>query len=514
MRTVHYGTQVLILALVMAVRSVAAEVPQLVSPTGESSACPTFSWAVVPTASGYELVIYEVKVNGDVSPHPVTSIDLPAGASSWTLPADSCLAPGGRYAWSLRATGRVGSAWSEAVLFAVTEAPSQDEVRQALEVLRRYQRTGTSREGEVAGSTPESVIDGSIRQPIEREKDDEHLDLFESLSAPTISGAGPSPRTVETPSGFSLSIDGDFELGGFVFQGGTPFLHSDGGAAYRNTALGVNALVSATPGSPYYGSRNSAFGSRALQNNTTGYSNTASGSSALYANTTGRFNTAVGRAAMFSNTTGGSNVAIGVGTLSNNTGFKNTAIGFYAGAYTTGSGNVLINNLGWAGESNVLRIGSGTGGSAQELDKAFISGIFGRVVTDGFEVLVGSDDQLGTLTSSARFKQDIAEVGAESERLFELRPVSFRYKDEYAKGRANPIEYGLLAEEVAEVFPELVAYDEEGRPLTVRYRSLAPLLLNELRKQRQVNREHERELRDLRAILSELERGIRRGKSR
>ena len=176
---------------------------------------------------------------------------------------------------------------------------------------------------------------------------------------------------------------------------------------------------------------------------------------------------------------GSANVAIGRAALMDSVaGDYNVAIGRSAGIQTDGSSNILINSTGASGESNVLRIGSGSGTGSQQLDKAFIQGIHGSTLLLAEDVFVSSNGQLGVPPSSARFKQDVQDLVGIGDRLAGLRPVSFRYKDEMAReaGVDNPIQYGLIAEEVEKLFPELVAIDEEGRPLSVRYHLLTPLV--------------------------------------
>jgi hypothetical protein len=315
---------------------------------------------------------------------------------------------------------------------------------------------------------------------------------------------------VTPPGYYSLSIDGDFELGGFVFKDGYPFLHNDGGPK-NNTALGRNALVSLTPGVPYYfsGSGNTALGDSALQYNTGGERNTGLGDSALMSNEVGQDNTAIGALTLQNNDTGTGNTATGSQALLNNTdgirntangavamwnnkGSRNIALGYFAGINnTTGSNNIWIGHYGDAypaTESNTLRIGHGTGTGYFQQNRAFISGIYNVVNgLDEHPVCVDDDDQLGVCSeSSVRFKSQISEMGALSASLLDLRPVVFRYKRESKRG-VRPLQYGLIAEEVAEVFPHLVRYDDEGRPLMLRYDLLTPLLLNELQRQNRQN---------------------------
>ena len=263
-----------------------------------------------------------------------------------------------------------------------------------------------------------------------------------------------------------------------------------------NTANGSDALRANTSGLI-----NSASGFKALYSNTTGLGNTAAGYGALVFNTTGNFNTAHGARALRANTTGRENTASGYRALrSNTTGSGNIGIGFRAGEnLTSGGNNIAIGHYGVAGESNTIRFGDSQ-------TRTFIAGIRGATtaVADAIPVVIDSNGQLGTISSSRRFKEQIRDMGDATERLIELRPVLFRYKQEVA-GTDRPVQYGLIAEEVAEVLPELVVYDEQGRPLTVKYHLLSSMLLNEL--QKQVDRDAARalELRALEARLQALE---------
>ena len=138
-----------------------------------------------------------------------------------------------------------------------------------------------------------------------------------------------------------------------------------------------------------------------------------------------------------------------------------------------------------AGEAHTLRIGYGTGTATFEQTRAFISGIRGTTTGNAgaVAVLIDSNGQLGTVSSSRRYKEDIADMAEVSHRLLELRPVTFRFKKAFADGE-KPIQFGLIAEEVAEVFPELVVYNDEGQPETVKYHLLSTMLLNELQRLR------------------------------
>ena len=239
---------------------------------------------------------------------------------------------------------------------------------------------------------------------------------------------------------------------------------------YQNTASGSYALWSST-----VGNHNTASGSYALFSNTNGNSNTADGDNALYANTTGYHNTASGSNSLGSNTTGISNVALGLEALySNTTGSNNIAVGTNAGYNLTfGNNDIDIGNEGLAGENGIIRIGTSSTQVA-----TYIAGIENAKVT-GAAVYVTSSGQLGVLASSERYKTAIAPMGVGTEKLQQLRPVSFHLKTE----PNGAVQYGLIAEEVAQVYPELVIRDAAGKIQGVRYDELAPMLLNEMQKQ-------------------------------
>lgn len=245
-----------------------------------------------------------------------------------------------------------------------------------------------------------------------------------------------------------------------------------------NVATGHDALRSNTTGDG-----NVASGRHALGANTTGSRNTASGWLALDSNTTGYDNTAVGVSAMNENQSGFRNTAIGAAALANNTsGSENVALGRLAGRYnTTGSNNVFIAHRGVSGAgdaSGTIRIGTETTHTS-----TFIAGIRARAPSaNESTVLIGFDGKLGSPVSSRRFKQDIRDLGAAADRLLRLRPVAFRYRERVAADPDGPLEFGLIAEEVAAVFPDLVVFDEEGQPLSVRYHLLSSLLLAELQR--------------------------------
>ncbi len=271
-------------------------------------------------------------------------------------------------------------------------------------------------------------------------------------------------------------------------------------SANFNTATGDLALSSNTTGED-----NTAIGFQALQSNTTGYGNMATGTNALQNSDVGCCNTASGFQSLQSNTTGNQNTAIGNFALQGNTtGSNNIAIGNSAGIFlTTGDNNIAIGNAGLIAESNTIRIGT-LGIQAA----TFIFGISGATSAGGVAVFVNGSGQLGTLTSSARFKDDIHDLGEGSEGLLKLRPVSFRYKPELDPTGLE--QYGLVAEEVAEVYPDLVTCDDEGQPQAVRYHFLVPMLINEVQKDRKTIEEQRLGMEAQRLRVQKLEARLER----
>jgi hypothetical protein len=296
-----------------------------------------------------------------------------------------------------------------------------------------------------------------------------------------------------------------------------------GGLANSNIALGYQALMPAT------GTQNTAIGYQALENNagnvnvatgsealttnSTGNYNTADGSAALEFNSTGSLNTAMGHTALQGNSTGTGNTAVGASALGGYSGSYNTAIGFEAGNVTTGSFNIAIGNEAAQNvpneESNNIIVGSmgastdsagtiriGTEGTQTSF---FAAGIYGVSSgnSDAIPVLVDSSGQLVTVSSSRRYKEDIQDMGDASSGLMRLRPVTFRYQKPLADG-SQPVQYGLIAEEVAEVYPDLVAHSADGKIETVKYQLLDPMLLNEVQRQ-------QAEIQELRERLNKME---------
>jgi hypothetical protein len=245
-----------------------------------------------------------------------------------------------------------------------------------------------------------------------------------------------------------------------------------------NTAVGAGTLVLNTADS------NTAVGTAALLLNTSGEENVAIGATALFSNTTGTANTATGEEALHDNSMGLSNTADGFKALTRNTtGTGNTAIGFAAlELNTTGNSNVALGPN--AGESvttanNVICIGNVPGANVS--DTCYIGNIFTATSASGVPVLVNSNNQLGTATSSKRFKEAIKPMDKASEVLFALDPVTFRYKK--AIDPKGTSQFGLVAEEVEKVNPDLVMRDREGKAYTVRYDAVNAMLLNEFLKE-------------------------------
>jgi hypothetical protein len=243
---------------------------------------------------------------------------------------------------------------------------------------------------------------------------------------------------------------------------------------FENSAFGGEALVD-----NFLGYQNSAFGAGALRRNTDGYWNSAFGAFAMEYNKYGTANAAFGAYALFRND-GGSNAAFGFDALRQSTGSGNTAIGFFAGSsLITGDNNIYLNNRGVNGDNGSIRIGD-----SSNTNGTHIAGIHNVIIPGpGQGVVVNSNGLLGTSApSSVRYKEAVRDMGEASEVLMRLRPVTFRYREDLVDADGGT-EYGLIAEEVADVFPELVIEDAEARPGSVRYSILAPMLLNEMQKQ-------------------------------
>jgi len=273
---------------------------------------------------------------------------------------------------------------------------------------------------------------------------------------------------------FPLDVNGEINSSSGYSIGGNRILSSPGG--YGNVALGQFALGVGSSA----GAFNSATGYGALYNNTSGTFNTAYGPWALYYNTTGGSNTAYGPGVLQSITNGSSNTAVGPWSLVNiTTGSSNIAIGYAAGAVNMGdsSNNIEIGNAGTETDNGVVRIGTV---NAQK--SFYVAGVTGVAISGPVPVYINADGQLGTVNSSIRFKEDVKDMADASDALFQLRPVTYRYKKAVKDG-SKPIDYGLIAEEVAAVYPDMVVRDASGQIQTVQYQKLTPMLLNEVQKQ-------------------------------
>lgn len=274
-----------------------------------------------------------------------------------------------------------------------------------------------------------------------------------------------------TPA-YALDVTGDINLTGILRYQNSPVLRFQ--PSSPNIGLGSLALQNNTSGS-----NNTAIGYNSLFDNMGGSYNTAVGASANSSNTGGSYNTSVGGSALF-NSTGSDNTAIGYAALTNNSGgSSNIAIGFNAALNVSGgnSNNIHIGSVGVSGDSGVIRIG--TPGTQTSF---FAAGIAGVNVSGAAVVVDASTGQLGIAASSRRYKEDIHDMGEASRGLMKLRPVTFRYKKPLPDG-SKPIQYGLIAEEVAEVYPDLVVRSADGQIETVKYQVLTPMLLNEVQRQ-------------------------------
>jgi hypothetical protein len=328
----------------------------------------------------------------------------------------------------------------------------------------------------------------------------------------------------------------------FGFIAFSPKVHAvspppDGGYAGGNTAEGQNALFSLTTGgfntavgflslrSNTAGSFNTAIGAGtllantadgntatgvgALLSNTTGFANTANGAFALFSNTTGSNNTAIGHDTLMSNTSSNANTAIGGEALANNTsGSQNTANGQQAlSGNTSGSLNIALGfraGINVTTADNVICIGADGNNVA---NSCFIGRIFGSTSVNGVAVLVNSNGRLGTMTSSARFKDEIKPMDKASEALFGLKPVAFRYKKDIDP--AGTPQLGLVAEDVEKVNPDLVVRDKDGKAYSVRYDQVNAMLLNEFLKEHKALLEQQRKVQTLEVALKSVNERLR-----
>jgi hypothetical protein len=273
---------------------------------------------------------------------------------------------------------------------------------------------------------------------------------------------------------------------------------------YQNVAIGVSAIRNGSSGTynvavgnDALGNNNApdntAVGNQALFSNSSGADNTGIGFQALY-NTNAQYNTAVGAGSLFSNTNGADNVAVGNGALNKIIGSGNTAIGFLAGSNNTSG-------------SNNIYIGATVFGAASESNTCKIANITSSAIS-GSAVYIDSNNRLGLVASSKRFKKDIKPMANASQALFALKPVSFRYKKEIDP--ENTPQLGLVAEEVEKVDPALVIHDKKGKPYTVRYDQVNAMLLNEFLKEHDIVEREQKTIANLKADLAQQRRQIQR----
>lgn len=319
--------------------------------------------------------------------------------------------------------------------------------------------------------------------------------IAQSASTSTALGTGASNAGVQnTAVGFNtLQLNAgtsNTAVGSFALAANS--------AGNNNVALGANALLSNA-----LGSADTAIGTQSLLNNLVGNDNTAVGFQALNTNTVGGSDVAIGASSLGNNLTGSFDTAVGTGSLSALSGGSwNIALGYQAGeSITTGSNNIDIGHQGLGTDSGVIRIGT-----LNSQTSTYVSGINNATVT-GVPVLISSAGQLGVASSSERFKDDIANIGADSDAVMQLRPVSFRYRVPLSDG-SKPLHYGLIAEEVATVYPNLVFRDLAGKPFTVAYQELPVLLLSEVQKQHGVIEAQRNRLNSQQKTINTLERRI------
>ena len=342
-------------------------------------------------------------------------------------------------------------------------------------------------------------------------------DTPEALNAPANPDPGGTLPLSNTADGEAALLSITTGLYNSAFGFDALLLNSD---ASFNTGIGAGALLLNNA------SNNTAVGAGALLNNTAN-NNTAVGTFALFTHTTGVENTAIGRSALLNSTTANDNVAIGLFALTNavdgasNTacgtaalqdnvsGGNNQALGRGALRHVTGSNNIGIGREAGTNQTagdNVISIGSlGDGTAFTASDRCFIGNI--RDVTvgnaDGIAVIVDSDGQLGTSNSSRRFKKDIQPMDQTSEAILALKPVTFHYKNLDTKKAANTPQFGLIAEDVAEVNPDLVVSDKEGKSVTVRYDAVNAMLLNEFLKEHKKVEQQQANLTQLNAKVAD-----------
>jgi trimeric autotransporter adhesin len=349
-----------------------------------------------------------------------------------------------------------------------------------------YSSTGENNTGTGAGVMSNANVTGSNNTA------DGYDVLFNDTSGSNNTATGYQALFTNTTGGSNTASGYD----SLVFNNGSFNTATGRGALYHNTTANNNVATGYQAlNSNKTGTANTATGTQALQADT-GSNNTADGYQALNKNTVGIDNVASGYQALLANTSGITNTAVGAFALQNSqTGVGNIAIGFSAGTgVTSGSNNIDIANTG-ANESSTIRIGSAN------QTNTYIAGISGVTVAGGIGVIVDSSGHLGTSTSSARYKENVQPMDKASEAILSLQPVTFRYKHELDPKAIR--QFGLVAEQVEKVDPDLVARDEQGKPYSVRYEAVNAMLLNEFLKEHQRVEQQQKEIQALRAELKE-----------
>ncbi len=308
-----------------------------------------------------------------------------------------------------------------------------------------------------------------------------------------IFSAAPATFNIATGGITRLTVkgNGDIDLPGSIVKGTHRFITDSAGSG--STGVGFDALQT------NLGVNNTTLGDSALASSTSASSNTAVGAFALQSNANGNNNVSVGTKSSSNGSTGSNNTVLGSFAAVDNTGSFNIVVGSSAGtSMTTGNNNILIGNNGVAAEGNTIRIGFN---GLQ--NRAFMAGVYtGATVNPPVAVMVDSLGQLGIVQSSRRYKKEIADMGDASSGLLRLRPVTFRYKQSRPD---SPIEYGLIAEEVAEVYPDLVTFNDKGQIETVQYHKVNAMLLNEIQTQQRRIQQQDEEIRKQTDRLAALE---------
>jgi hypothetical protein len=371
-------------------------------------------------------------------------------------------------------------------------------------------------------SSPLSDLNLRVKPPGEKKTAMKNQTPFTTLIDPVRNSRNRLPNACLTRAFVLIPFSLALVFAGFALAPQARAVCQDACLTNFNTVQGDDALLNNTTGSS-----NTAIGHLALRDNTEGGDNTAIGDGALINNTTGGNNTATGEAALINNTTGNSNTANGFAALNiNETGINNTAIGIAALATASGSNNIGVGaqagsqltngnnniyignpggNTGLTAESGTIRIGT-----KDTHRNTLIAGISGATVPNGVAVIVDGKGHLGTTTSSARFKDAIKPMEKASEAILALKPVTFRYKHDLDP-EGIP-QFGLVAEDVEKVNPNLVARDAAGKAYTVRYEAVNAMLLNEFLKEHRKVEQLEKQVATLTAGLQKVSAQLEKSK--